>query len=202
MPKVVLFVTSNRHKFREAEGILRGYPITLKHLPFTYPELQLTDTKKISEVGARLCFRRFKKPLFVEDSGLFIKELKWFPGPFTSYVEKTIGNEGILRLAKGYEAEARSVVSYMDENTLRTFEGRVKGTIVPTKGTGGFGFDPIFLPDGYKKTFGQDQELKNQISHRKRAFEKFGKWMKTYGKNARKKKRKVKVKTSGKSSST
>lgn len=189
MGRTIPFVTSNKHKYMEAESILRGYNITVKRLSFRYPELQLMDAKEISKEGARFCFGKFRKPLFVEDSGLFIRGLKWFPGPFTSYVEKTIGNEGLVKLAKGYEAEARSIVTYIDESTLRNFEGRVKGKIVPSRGTGGFGFDPIFLPDGYEKTFGEDQELKNRISHRKRALEKFAEWIEKHGKNALKKER-------------
>jgi XTP/dITP diphosphohydrolase len=189
----ITFVTSNKHKFAEAEGILRGIGITVKHLLYEYPELQLMDPKEIAENSARFCFNKFRKPLFVEDSGISVPSLGGFPGPFTSYVLKTIGTEGLLKLAKGMSAEAHSIVTYIDSKTLKSFVGKVTGKLVSHRGNAGFGFDPIFLPDGYKKTFGEDATLKSEISHRRRAVEMFGKWCKENGKNSRQEKRKVKV---------
>lgn len=177
----MLFVTSNKHKFAEAKSILKGMGITVKHLSFSYPELQLDDAERIAEESAKFCFDKFAMPLFIEDSGLFIPGLAGFPGPFTSYVERTIGNKGLLALAKGKKAEAQSIVTYIDSSGIKSFVGKVKGTLVSSRGKSGFGFDPIFQPDGYDKTFGQDMDLKNSISHRRKSIEKFAKWLKDYG---------------------
>ena len=120
--------------------------------------------------------------MIVEDAGLFIKALKGFPGTYSSYVQETLGNQGILKLLDGVNdryAEFRSVIGYCAPNSEpKIFLGKVIGEIaVEEKGDLGFAFDPIFYVPNEGKTFGElTTEEKNQFSHRKNSLEKFIKW--------------------------
>ncbi len=118
----------------------------------------------------------------MEDSGLFIPTLKGFPGPYSSYIYKTLGLEGVLRLmdnSQDRKAYFQSTIAIrLEDGTSRTFSGRVYGTISRrVRGKSGFGFDPIFVPRGESRTFGEmTQAVKNKCSHRARTFEEFAKW--------------------------
>ena len=123
--------------------------------------------------------------LLIEDAGLYVEALKGFPGAYSSYVFRTIGGNGLLRLLSGEkrrEAEFRSAVAYGEaDGSIWLFEGRVRGAIAGTpRGTGGFGFDPIFVPESSPKTFAEMPiEEKNRISHRALAMTAFAKWYAT-----------------------
>ncbi|PVU68179.1 hypothetical protein DDW01_00505 [Sulfolobus sp. SCGC AB-777_G05] len=100
------------------------------------------------------------------------------PGPYTNYVRRTIGLEGVLKLMQGVKnrkAYFSTVMCYISESDLKIFEGRVYGKISSEiRGEGGFGFDPIFIPDGEDRTFAEMRiEEKNKYSHRSNAFKKF-----------------------------
>ncbi len=125
--------------------------------------------------------KNFKKPIIVEDTGMYIAALNGFPGSYSKFVFQKIGNEGILKLMQDKtdrSATFISAIGYFDGKILLSFVGKVEGTIIEKKiGSDGFGYDPIFLPNGYKKTFAEDYELKKKISHRTKAFEKFCEWL-------------------------
>lgn len=112
---------------------------------------------------------------FIEDSGLFVEALNGFPGVYSAYVFKTLGYKGLLKLMEGEEnrrAYFESVVGLSFKGEVKIFRGRVYGTIAEKpQGDKGFGYDPIFIPDGYNLTFAQSPEIKNRVSHRKRALE-------------------------------
>ncbi|NOZ89276.1 MAG: RdgB/HAM1 family non-canonical purine NTP pyrophosphatase, partial [Crenarchaeota archaeon] len=121
-------------------------------------------------------------PVAVEDAGLFVDALSGFPGPYSSYVYKTIGVHGILRLLEGEENRAArfvSVIAYAGPWGVQLFRGEVKGSIAAEpRGSGGFGFDPIFIPEGADKTFAEmNIEEKNMYSHRARAARKLCSWL-------------------------
>ncbi|HDM60168.1 MAG TPA: non-canonical purine NTP pyrophosphatase, partial [Archaeoglobus veneficus] len=97
------FVTSNEGKFREAEEIAARYGIKLKWKKMSYLEPQGSSLEEIAKLSAEALSKELKEPFFLEDSGLFVEALKGFPGPYSSYVFKTIGNEGIVKLMDGVE---------------------------------------------------------------------------------------------------
>lgn len=175
------FITTNKHKVEEAKRILRNFGIEVKHINIRYPEIQgkLVD---VAKYGAKHAAGRLGKPVIVEDAGIFIKALNWFPGTYSSYVQKTISNRGILKLmdnVKDRYAEFRSVVGFCKpEDKPKSFSGIVRGHIsYEEKGRHGFAYDPIFYPEGYDKTFGEMKtDKKNEISHRRKSFEKFALW--------------------------
>lgn len=122
---------------------------------------------------------RYVRPLFIDDSGLFVDALKGFPGVYSSYVFKTLGCEGILRLMEGVEgrgARFECCIGYMEPGgDPYIAKGVAHGTISRgMAGTGGFGYDPIFVPEGGSRTYAQiDVAEKNTLSHRGRAMAKF-----------------------------
>lgn len=178
LPKIC-FVTTNAGKIREAALLFRDY-IDVEQINMSYPELQDDDLSKIAAYGAKYCAEQLNKPVIVEDSGLFVDALKGFPGPYSAYVQRTLGNKGVLKLMEGEKnrrAEFRSVVGYCapgEEPT--TFTGIWWGELLTEEvGTGGFGYDPIFsyrrFPVGEMTT-----EQKNEVSHRTRALLQFREW--------------------------
>ncbi len=169
----VVFVTSNEGKFREARSIGERYGVEVEWRKMEYLEPQGSDLVEIAKRSAEILAERLKEPFFIEDSGLFIPALKGFPGPYSSFVFKTIGNEGILKLMEDVEdrrAYFLAVVAFFDGERVMTFEGRVDGSIArEMRGSEGFGFDPIFEYEG--RTFAEMGEEKNEVSHRRRALE-------------------------------
>ncbi len=182
-PLSITFITGNQHKVKEARGIFEKFGLKLEHADLGYPEIQ-GDLADVARYGAKHVAERLNKPVIVEDAGIFIKALKWFPGTYSSYVQETLGNEGILKLMSNVEdrsAEFRSVIGYCTPKTEpEIFLGTVKGHIAPKeKGKYGFAYDPLFYPEGYDKTFGElKREEKNEFSHRRRSLEKFAEWYK------------------------
>ncbi|MEM4347821.1 MAG: XTP/dITP diphosphatase [Candidatus Altiarchaeota archaeon] len=178
--KVVNFATSNKFKVDEANSVGKNFGIRFVQLEVGYPEIRDENVENVAKAGAKFVFEKIKKPVVVEDTGLYIKALNGFPGSYSKFVFQKIGNKGILRLLEGEKdrsAEFISSVGYFDGKNLRTFTGISNGKILEEeKGIAGFGYDPIFLPEGQEKTFAQDYSLKKKISHRKIAFEKFCKW--------------------------
>jgi len=171
------------HKVVEANEVLKKFGVELYPVNVEKLEIQSEDLERIAVTAARHAFKVLGKPVVVEDSGLFIEALKGFPGPYSSYVYKTIGLEGVLKLLEGVEnrrAYFKAVVALaLDSERVLVFTGIVSGIIShEIRGGYGFGFDPIFIPEGYDKTFAElGKEVKCRISHRARAFEKLGLWI-------------------------
>ncbi|MBI2183910.1 MAG: RdgB/HAM1 family non-canonical purine NTP pyrophosphatase [Thaumarchaeota archaeon] len=180
--QIIRVATSNRGKFDEIRSLLKRYGLDADMVEGKTLEIQHDELKAIAETALREALSIGKGPLLLEDAGLFIDALKGFPGPYSAYVYRTIGVEGILRLMKGVEnriAEFRSVAAYGETvDSIKLFEGSSKGRIAEApKGRGGFGFDPIFTPLGYLKTFAEIPiEKKNQLSHRAEAVRRFAEW--------------------------
>jgi XTP/dITP diphosphohydrolase len=177
----VWFMTENPNKFREARSILDPQGIQIRQLRRPKIELQDSSLEKIARFAVKTASVNRPGLLLVEDSGLFIKALGGFPGPFSSYVYETIGLKGVLGLVNGRKRGAyfqSSIAVASATLQPRTFTGIVRGSVSrKITGTSGFGYDPIFVPEGFKETFAQtSEEFKNKNSHRARAFLKFAKW--------------------------
>tara|TARA_B000000475_G_C15844788_1_gene385459 strand:+ start:27 stop:620 length:594 start_codon:yes stop_codon:yes gene_type:complete len=179
----VLFLTSNRNKVIEANAILSnlGYEVEqflVNGLPPEFIEPQSSSISDVSELKIQQALELISETefenhaLLVEDSGLFIESLNDFPGVYSSYISKTIGNEGIINLLadksnRNAEFRAYSIL-YKNGEYFRAL-GVCSGSIsTQIKGTNGFGFDPIFIPEsGDGRTFGEISENeKASKSHR------------------------------------
>jgi len=174
--------TSNRKKFDEIKKYLSTHEINIQILKTDLIEIQNDSLDEIAKSSILSIKDNSHNNVFVEDSGLFIDSLDGFPGPYSSFAFRTIGCEGILRLLNSCEnrrAEFKSSIAYRDSlGNIMIFHGGVKG-IIGNKSVGldGFGFDPIFIPDDSKISFGlMSMEEKNRISHRCKAIEHFLNW--------------------------
>jgi XTP/dITP diphosphohydrolase len=177
------FATGNEHKLQEANAALAQYGMqALKLEDYHKIEIQSNDLEDIAYSALALIIQKTDKPVFVEDSGLFVHELNGFPGPYSSYVFETLGVEGILKLlerAKSRKAEFRSSVAFgMEGKWLANFNSTTEGTIqLQPRGENGFGFDPIFVPMWTQKTFAEmEMKEKTIYSHRAKALSKLALW--------------------------
>ncbi len=177
----IFFVTGNYHKFKEISSIFRDSlrSIKIKRVKLRKVEIQSDSLEKIAQFAAEWIINHtnFREPFIIEDAGLFIDELRGFPGPYSHYVYKTIGINGILELMRTSEnrnALFKSAIAFWDGNKIVVFSGQVEGTIsLEPRGTFGFGFDPIFIPQNTNKTFAEmKMQEKNLYSHRAKATKK------------------------------
>ncbi len=168
----IFFVTSNLHKYNEINTIFKKYTlIQLKLLQTNLVEIQSSDLEEIAVFSLKKCAETIKhKLIFVEDSGLFIKQLNGFPGPYSAYIFKTLGLKGILTLMEKFEkreAYFQSSIALKIKNEIKIFTERVQGRISYSISDLGWGYDPIFVPkcDGIL-TYGELGLKKNTLSHR------------------------------------
>lgn len=174
---MITFVTTNPGKFREVSAKLAPIDVRLRRLDRAYPEVQADRLRDVVTFAAGIVSRQVRGEFLIDDSGLFVDALGGFPGVYSSYVYRTIGPAGILTLMK---REARRGARFETVFLLgkrgrppRVFRGVCEGSIVRApRGRGGFGFDPIFVPSGSRRTFGEmSLAEKNAVSHRARAAE-------------------------------
>jgi len=179
MPKLsdVLFASSNTNKYEEAKKILAEFDIELDFFQTDLVEIQDDSLAKIAVQKALNAYDKCKKPVIIEDDGLFIESLSGFPGPYSSYIFNTIGNNGILKLmGDNRDAQFVAIIAFCDSSNEPTlFESRVAGTISKNIQDGGWGYDPIFIPEKQNKTYAELTN-KNKLSHRYESLKKFASW--------------------------
>jgi len=167
------FVTKNKGKVKEFKVILKGI-CDVEQIEMDYKELRSDNPEDIAKLAAKQLAEKLNKTVIVEDSGLFIKALKDFPGTSSSYIHKRIGLKGILKLMENVEDRSaiyKSAVAYCEPghrpiSFLGAENGRISEKI---EGPYGFGHDPIFIPEGLDKTYGTIANVENVKKFRKRA---------------------------------
>ena len=181
----LIFATANDNKAIELQKLMGGLIQiqSLKDLSFTH-EIEETETtlEGNSKLKADLVFEAFNRPCFADDTGLEVEALNGSPGVYSARYSGPDCNAEqnkalLLKNLVGYsntKARFRTVITYRDEMEVIQFEGIVNGNIIAEgRGSYGFGYDPIFIPDGSQLTFAQmSLEEKNKFSHRARAFAK------------------------------
>lgn len=163
-------ITSNPGKVREYEEALAHLGIEMEHLRLSYDEVQSSDLQEVVRKGMAEVRSKGVEDFIIDDSGLFVDHLKGFPGVWSAYAQKTIGNDGILKLMDNVPdrgAEFRCCIGCSTRGETIVVTGICRGVILNgSKGDGGFGFDPIFSHDG-KISFAElSTEVKNDMSHR------------------------------------
>ncbi len=183
----LLFITSNKNKFREAERVLKRYGIILLHDSIVCPEARAETCEEVALTSASWVLKKLNspRPFMLEDAGLFIHALNGFPGTYSAWVHRKIGSEGILKLMNGERnrrAKFVSALAYYDGNKqkkIKIITGSCAGKIaLRARGKGGFGYDPIFMPENHDKTFAEDLDMKARVSHRARALQKLARMLK------------------------
>jgi len=133
--RTIAFITGNAHKVAEAAEILRGSGMRLKQVDLELEEPQADDVGDIAKACALRGASMLRRTVLVEDSGLFVSALGGFPGPYSSYVHRTIGNDGILALMgdrRDRAARFESAVAYSaDGKGARVFEGSQLSVLKP-----------------------------------------------------------------------
>jgi XTP/dITP diphosphohydrolase len=170
-----LFVTSNPNKAREAAEILG---VELHNVDLDLPELQALDVAQVAAnkaATAREALGFPDSPILVEDSGLVVEAWNGLPGALTKWFLHSVGNEGLLKMLSAYgDRSARAVCAVAvaaADGPVRAFVGEVKGNIAhQPRGSGGFGWDPIFVPSGHTETYAELGARKHADSHRARAL--------------------------------
>jgi len=167
---MIHFATGNPNKFKEAREIFEKEELELEHFEFKHREIRSESIEEIASESVESAYKELGKPVFVEDTGLFVDALNGFPGTYSAWVQKKLGCKGILKLLEGVEkrsARFEACVAYHDGKEIRTFKGVCEGIIAEKeRGKSGFGYDPIFVPKGELSTFAESIELKNKYSHR------------------------------------
>ena len=184
----LIFATHNDHKLDEVRSILgrENSIIGLKEIGFFESINETGNTlKENSLIKAKFIHEKFNHNCFSEDTGLEVEALDNQPGVFSARFagdeknsEKNIQKLlSLLKNKKNRKAQFRTVVTLIYDNKFYFIEGKVNGLILHKKrGVNGFGYDPIFCPLGYNKSFGEiSQNQKNLISHRSIAFSKLKK---------------------------
>ena len=163
-------ITSNPGKVKEYQRSFEDMGVEMEHLHLPYDEIQTSELEEVVKKGMDEIRSKGVKDFIIDDSGMFVDALKGFPGVYSAYGQKTIGNKGILKLMEG--VEDRSAVFKccigcdIDGETI-IVTGKCQGYILDSeRGTEGFGYDPIFSPDGERSFAEIGIEEKNRISHR------------------------------------
>ena len=175
----LFFASSNENKFQEAERILSDLGVQINFYKTILEEIQSNDLNDIAEKKAINAYDLIQKPVVIEDDGLFINSLNGFPGPYSSYAYDTIGNKGIMNLlekSQVRDANFVSIIAYCDNDYgVKLFESSIPGKISSVIEKGGWGYDPIFIPDGESKTYANVSD-KDKFSHRSASLKKFSNW--------------------------
>lgn len=179
----LVFATANPHKLEEIRQILSDYTVLgLKDIGFNddIPETGST-LEENALIKAQYLFDKTGKPSLAEDTGLEVSALSGDPGVHTARYagedrDPYANMDLLLTNLKNHDdrsAQFRTVIAYMTDGGSHLFNGIVRGKIATEKsGLGGFGYDPVFIPDGYDLTFAQmDKQIKNEISHRAKAVQ-------------------------------
>lgn len=172
------FITGNAGK---AKYLSDYFHVPVEHMNLDLIEIQSLDLKEIVEDKARRAHEIVKSPVIVEDVSLVFDELKALPGPLIKWFLDSLGNEGLCQLVREKrDAHAEVMFAICDEKGTHTFGGYIEGTIAESpRGESGFGWDPVFIPNGHNKTWAEmTADEKHATSMRKIALEKMSVFLK------------------------
>lgn len=180
----ILFVTTNKHKFKEASAVLQNFSVELEQLDQEYEENHDSSLEEIVRSAAKKLADELNQPVVIEDTGLFFEAYNNFPGALPKFVFNSLGYEGILKLLEGKNRNAsfKTIVGFCrPEQESVLFEGIMKGKIileVKNIDKDVMPYDRFFVPEGKDKTVSEmTLEEKNKLSQRAKAFEEFGKYI-------------------------
>ncbi|MEL7832674.1 XTP/dITP diphosphatase [Fodinibius sp. Rm-B-1B1-1] len=186
--KKIILASRNKHKIEELRATLKPLGIELKST-YDFPDLEeVVEDRETLEGNAlkkaQYVYEETGLPALSDDTGLEVDALNGRPGVYSARYagEEATDQENVDKLLDELSdvplerrgAQFRTVAAFVTNNGPNTFEGICRGTIITKeRGTKGFGYDPVFVPASYKKTFSElDADEKNRISHRGKAIQK------------------------------
>jgi inosine triphosphate pyrophosphatase len=181
---MITFVTGNKKKLQEVQAILckddSGISINCQDLDLL--EIQ-GSPEEISLHKALQALKHVQNTVIVEDTCLCFNAFNGLPGPFIKWFLKELGPTGLHKMLNGFDdtsGYAMTTFAYCEMGSEPIlFQGKTTGTIVAPRGDNQFGWDPIFMPDGYDQTYAEmDAHVKNSISHRYKALSKLLEFLK------------------------
>lgn len=187
----IVFATNNQHKLSEIRSIL-GDTIEVLSLKDIGCDVDIPETGKTLEENAlqkaQYIYDHYHMDCFADDTGLEVDALGGAPGVYSARYAGGEGHDSEANMAKllhelgdnsNRKARFRTVIALIIDGKVNTFEGIVKGEIIrERRGGEGFGYDPIFQPEGYDKTFAElGMDIKNHISHRAKAVHKLAEFL-------------------------
>ena len=166
-------VTGNRSKLEEASRILGFEPPSVD---VDLPEIQSMDLHEVLRHKADSAAGHVRGAFVVEETGLELDALNGFPGPLIKWMLKAVGPEGVAKIAQdagSRRAHARCALILRGEGCEVVAEGVCSGELrLPPRGNTGFGWDPVFVPDGFEETCAElGDSIKDRIGHRGRAWQ-------------------------------
>lgn len=187
----LVFATNNKHKLQEVRDIVgdRVEVLSLSDIDCNDDIPETADTLQGNAlIKARYIYEKYGVDCFADDTGLEVEALDGAPGVYSArYAGEECDSEANMNKLlnnltdkNNRNAQFRTVIALIINGEERLFNGIVKGVIATEKmGTSGFGYDPIFIPEGFSESFAQmDASMKNSISHRYRATEELSKFLK------------------------
>ena len=188
--KKIVFATNNAHKLQEVSEILED-KIQIMNLKDIHCEEEIPETSDTIEGNAyqkaNYIYEHYHVDCFADDTGLEVEALNGAPGVYSARYAGPQHNskDNIRKLLTNMQdienrnAQFRTAIVLILDGKMHLFEGTIKGTIIRSeRGSGGFGYDSVFVPDGFEKTFAElGEEIKNKISHRAIATKKLVKFL-------------------------
>jgi inosine triphosphate pyrophosphatase len=177
------FVTGNKKKFEEASAILKSElpDYEIQQLVVDLPELQ-GEPEEITREKLKIALQQSPGPLIVEDTSLCFNAYKGLPGPYIKYFLQKVGTDGLYKMVENWDdqsAYAQCIFGIGKAGAeSQIFVGRTPGHIVKPRGDNKFGWDPVFQPEGFDKTYAElDSSVKNTISHRYKSLKVMCEWI-------------------------
>jgi len=179
MDKTITFITGNVGK---AEQLSKYLGINVSHTKIDLIEIQSLDLVEIVTAKVKEAYGHVGSAVIVDDVSLVINSMGKLPGPFIKFFIQELGNSGICKLVSNYKdksAKAEVCIGYFDGENLEVFHGEIEGIIADIpKGTNGFGWDEILIPNGYNQTRSEMNELDYEATNpRKIALDKFSEFL-------------------------
>lgn len=193
MKRKLVFATNNPHKLEEITEIIGKDSIELHSLKDINCDADIPETADTLEgnalLKARYIYNNYHLDCFSDDTGLEVESLGNLPGVHSARYagEEKSSEANVSKLLHELEeksnrkAQFRTVIALIVNGEEKLFEGIVKGEIIrERRGVNGFGYDPVFVPEGYNQTFAElGNEIKNKISHRAKAIEQLCEYLKS-----------------------
>ena len=175
------FLSRNRFKIKEVEDIMSKIDINIIPVHYEINEIQSIDVSDLVREKCIEAFQKTSRPIFVEHTSLEIASLNGFPGGLTQVFWDTLKEERVAEIfgkIPDNSVKASTRIAYCDGKKIHQFEGEILGNISPEpRGNTDFQWDCIFIPKGEKQTFAEMGKRKNEISMRRKALEKFSKFL-------------------------